>query len=186
MKTQLIAACILIFSLQAKAQFFEKLVDKAADAATSTLEAKIEGKAQKETDETFDKVFESDKDDTKNGKRDNSENKKDESNENKKSTEGKTILITQSIFEKNAMALTTNKIPDLDKAGAYLSENKNARATIKSHVESGEDATDLSEFRSMLLKTMLVRKYELNEDFISIEICEPGNPNNRNVEIILH
>lgn len=175
MKSLLIILGFSALTFQAKAHFFDKLINKATDTAANTLEKKVEDKVQKQTNETFDKVFESDK-----------ENKKSTSEQGITISGGKTILITQSIFEKNAMALTTNKVPDLDKAGAYLNENPNARTIIKSHVESDENAADLSEFRSMLLKTMLVRKYELNEDYISIEICEPGKPNNRNVEIIIN
>ncbi len=189
MKLYVVLALFWGCFIPCKAQFFDKLIDKAADAAGNALEKKVEKKSTEYTEKATDAVFDTaEGSPDKKGKKEkkSGEGGKESSNsDNNSYTSGKsTILITQAIFEKNAMSLTTNKIPDLDKAGNILNENPGMRSVINAHVESDEDAADLSEFRAMLIKTILVRKYELNEDFISIEISEPGNPNDRNVEII--
>ncbi len=188
MKNLVFVLGMLVFSLPVKAQFFDKLADKAVDAATNSIEKKVEEKSTEYTEKAADAVFEPiDKKTEKKDRKDKKDEKKEEikrkSDSGSQSSSASDILITQPIFEQNAIALTTNDIPDLDKAGKILSANPGMRAIISAHVMSDEDATDLSEFRGMLLKTILVRKFELNEDFISLEINEPGSPNDRNVEI---
>ncbi len=188
MKTLLILALFGMACIPCKAQFFEKLADKVVNAASNSIEKKVEEKSteytEKAADAAFDSVEGKSEKKEKKGRKENEERLGNTSSDTTNQQRGsKTFLITQDIFEKNAMALTTNKIPELDKVGTYLSQNPNTRAVISAHVETDEDATDLSEWRAIFIKQILVRKFELNEDFISIEISSPGKPNNRNVEI---
>lgn len=182
-KKWIFLSVLMLMSLSTKAQFLEKLADKAADAASQTLEKKVEEKASKTTDETFDKIFESD------GKKEKKKKKNSRSDKEEKSTssqEGNSHEMTQILFDHNSSELKTQKIPDLMKIANYLWDNPDARLTIKAHVESDENQADLSEYRAMAIKTLLVNKYELVEDFINIEICEPGKPNNRTIEFIVN
>lgn len=188
MKAFVFMALIWGSFLPCKAQFFDKLVDKAADAAGNALEKKVEKKSTEYTEKATDVVF--DPIDGKSGKKEKKGMKKktesDETSHSEKknvTSNENSILITQGIFVKNSLELTTNKIPDLDKAGYYLADNPNTRTTIIAHVQADEDAEGLSEHRAMLIKTILVRKFELNEDFISIETSKPDSPNDRYVEI---
>ena len=88
MKTIYIAF-VLLFSMNANAQFLDKLAKKAEEASKRTIERKVEQKSEKTTDQTIDKVFE--------------KKKKKEKKENN------TTATTANKSEKSEKAVTSAK-----------------------------------------------------------------------------
>lgn len=193
MKNLVFVLGMLVFNFQAKAQFFDKLADKAVNAATNSIEKKVEEKSTEYTEKAADAVFEPIDKKTEKKERKGKKDKKERDSQNtySNSDENSTSVsldqnfftITQNLFDKNSSELKTEKIPELDKIGNYLKENPEARISIKANLESDENAAELSDYRAMAIKTVLVRNDDVIEDFISIEISQPGKPNNRYVEI---
>jgi OOP family OmpA-OmpF porin len=89
MKKILFSFIILLGTSQLKAQFLEKLADKAVNAAERTVEKRVEKEAQKKTDEALDEVLEGKKGSNKKGNEKNPKSSDKEKSENNSGNKGK-------------------------------------------------------------------------------------------------
>lgn len=191
MKTRFIVLLAIAFCVQGRAQFLKKLGDKAMEAAGKTVEKKVEEKSEKTASDTSDKLL--------NGKKKPKNQVSEEATptENasqttrKKSKKGKRHeLLENGIFTPTAVFFDPGKSvlkPDglqvIEEIGAVLADNPSTKITIAAYCDpaDGKKKQELSEYRSMAIKTQLVQQFELNEDNIQIVIVK-AQAENRRVE----
>jgi OmpA-OmpF porin, OOP family len=107
-----------------------------------------------------------------------------------------TFTTNEILFDVGKASIKPSSAKVIDELGKVLKENPTIRVSITGHTDSdGDDKKnlELSELRAMAVKTELVRKFELNEDYLQVigkgeseplapNATEEGKKQNRRVE----
>ncbi len=110
-----------------------------------------------------------------------------------------TFTTNDILFDSGKAIIKPSSSKVIDEIGKVLQDNPKIRISITGHTDSdGDDRKnlELSEQRAMAVKTELVRKFNLNEDFIQVigkgetqplakNTTEEGKKQNRRVEFII-